>query len=101
MKSFVGWGKMQDVRVSDKFNIGKHVPVVELEYLGGRFLCYQSQDISDAVQIDERFNSIEFEIQQDRKGNCKRGTTHLIHPFEGTVKLNGQLFQNSKAENQA
>ena len=97
MKSFTGWVKILDVSVSRKFVVGKHVPVVELLFMGGTFHCYESFDINDAVQVGDQFDSIEFEIQQDSRGNYKYETTHLIRPVDGTIKLNGQLFERSDA----
>lgn len=65
MNAFSGRIKITDVLVHEKRVVGKtSIPVVELLFLGGKFECFQSIDLDVSVKVGDRYDTIEFEIQQ-------------------------------------
>jgi hypothetical protein len=94
MKSFEGWLRITDVEVTKKYKFGRtNVETVELAFLGGKFDCFQSSDLYNSVEVGQRFNAVEFSVQQDSLGNSKHETTHLVRPVDGTIRLDGKLIQ--------
>ena len=93
-KYFEGWIRISDTTVSSKRRIGEgNIPVVDLDFMGGKFECFQSEDLFASVEVGDELNAVEFQIQLDSIGNSLNNTTHLVRPVDGTIRIDGRLVQ--------